>query len=165
MFRIKSRFFENLAQTWNCREFWKKNRYFSKILSKIDIFETWKDFDQNPYFSNILTKIRILWQLDINLDISKMCVKSIFFEKFWSKWGLFENFDRIRGISKIFTEIKMFKGFDQNRYSSKFWSKLRYFENSDFNQDFSKILTKIKILGNLDSNRDVSSKIETFYEN
>ena len=81
MFRMKLRFFENFDQTLNFDQFWPIFRkfcpklIFSKILTKIEVFEnlhqneTFKDFDQNRYISKIVTQIRIFRKFGIIWDV------------------------------------------------------------------------------------------------
>ena len=122
----------------------KKISYFSKILSKIDIFE---NVHQNQVFERF-------WP------------KSLF-SKFWPKSRHFENFvcnqdfskfftiiEVYRGVSEIFSKINTFKGFDHNRYFSKIWPKSRRFENFDHNWDFRKFWSKSKYFENLHQNWD-----------
>ena len=144
----------------------RKNRNFSKILTKIQffrkfdsqisliskVFVIFKNFDQNRIFFENLTKFKFLEIIEKNRIFRKISPKSILLLKIWLKSKIFE----------IFEKIEIFRKFDQNRYFSKILSKwkffekltkmaifLEFFEMFEKSEIFRKFWPKSKSFGNL----------------
>ena len=134
------RFFENLTKIEMLRKFWPKLR-FSKILIKIEIFRKsspklrfskiltkiaiFSKFRPKSRFSGIWTKIkifRIKSRFIGDFHLTWVCYqfwpKSIVFEKKIPKLRFSTILKKNQSTPKIFTKIKPFTDFDQNRYFS-----------------------------------------------
>ena len=139
-------FFEHFDQNWD----------FSKILTKIEIFEIFVpkskplwNFDRSGDFYEIFIEMKTFQNLLLNSKFFATLDQKGYCQNLWPKSKYFDNFQRNRDLWYFLPKSKFFKTFQL----LKFLFEIEIFRDFKRNRDFRNF-DRYWFIGNFDRNRD-----------